>query len=238
MIVRGIVVAGDPVSGRPVSGETVGLSEVVLFADDFSAGLSDEWVLTQGGGDSCTAEVVDGELVMTVTSGGVGADLWFNGDVGPLQAVPVTGDFEVTTTLRVRNGDDSGPCPANDASYRQFGVSMQDPDRTVLNYVSLSIGDSAAADLRCEWKSTVDSVSVFDSISAPLGRGQIRCRRTGQVFDLYYRATAGAPWTLVQSVDRSADPLPATLAVGLIVYASTSDPDITGFCSSFTVASS
>ncbi len=237
------------VAGERVGASTVGALVVVpdvvgvdagasiLLRDTFGGDtLSSAWTLTQGGGDSCTAAVDGGELVMTVTAGGVGQDLWFNGDEGPLLAIDVDGDFEVIATLRVRNGDDSGPCPSNDGAYRQFGVSMQDPDRTLLNYVSLSIGDSAAADLRCEWKTTVDSVSVFDSISAPSGAGQIRCRRTWQVFDLHYRATAGSSWTLVQSIDRTASPMPAVLAVGLIVYASTADPDITGYCDAITIA--
>lgn len=226
-------VIGSAVSGMVVAGEIVG-SSVAFVSDSFTA-ISGDWSLIQGGGDSCTVESVDGELVMHVTVGGVGADLWFNGDEGPIFGQLVSGDFDAVATVRVRNGDDSGPCPSNDAAYRQFGLSMQDPDRTVLNYVSISIGDSAQTDLRAEWKTTVDSVSVFDSISAPSGAGQVRCRRTGQMFDLYYRPTQGSSWTLVQSIDRTADPLPDELNVGLICYASTTDPDITGFCDSIVI---
>lgn len=239
MIVRGDVVAGMSVAGSRVEGATVGEdASSVIFSDSFVGDtLSPSWTLTQGGGDSCTVEVVGGELVMHVTVGGVGADLWFNGDVGPILGQLVSGDFDAIATVRVRNGDDSGPCPSNDAAYRQFGLSMQDPDRTtVLNYVSISIGDSAQADLRAEWKTTVDSVSVFDSISAPTGSGQVRCRRTGQVFDLFYRASQGSSWTLVQSIDRTASPLPDELEVGLICYASAADPDITGFCDAIVVS--
>lgn len=238
MSVRGERVVGARASAGVVGGESVGLdvASSLLLRDTFGGGALDAaWTLEQGGGDSCTVDVVDGELVMAVTLGGLGGDLWFNADEGPLLSQLVYGDFDAVATVRVRNGDDSGPCPANDAAYRQFGLSMQDPDRTTLNYVSMTIGDSAAADLRAEWKSTVDSVSVFDSISAPTGAGQVRCRRRGQVFDLFYRASSGSSWTLVQSVDRTSAPLPDGLAVGLICYASAADPDITGFCDAIVV---
>lgn len=198
------------------------------LSDTFSgAALDAKWTVFEGDGTASIA-VSGGELNLTCNAGASADSFWFNGEQGILIHQSVTGNFDVIATLRIRNTADSGLPPAT--QFRIAGIAAHDPDRaTDLDYVHVGLGATAEADLRCEWKTTVASVSTFGSVSAPTGVGQIRLTRSGQLFTAYYRASAGDAWTTVQAMDRTAAALPNTLQVGMMVYSNQFAHDIRGF---------
>lgn len=167
--------------------------------------------------------------------GSIGPALWYDGFDGALRYLAVTGDFDASIDMRVSNGTDTGPMPVT--GYRIGAFQAHDPDRaTQRNYVSVGLGAIALADLRAEWKSTVDDESDsgvlatgdFGSISHPSGEGRLRILRVGALFRLFVDATE------LLSVTRA--DLPATLQVGFCLYTNqTGDPDSIAHARDFTL---
>lgn len=200
--------------------------DLAPLSDDFlGAAISSAWVNYEGDGTSSIA-VSGGELNLTCNQGGAADSFWFNGEQGILLHKVVTGNFDVVADVRVRNLADSGLPTVGDGNFRIAGLAAHDPNRaTNLNYVHVGLGCTASAAITCEWKTTVNNVSTFGSVAAPSGTGQLRLVRQGQVFTAYYRALTTDPWTTVQVMDRTANPLPSALQVGLMVYASVAGHD-------------
>lgn len=188
--------------------------------------------LYQGDG-TVTTSVTGGEMNTTVNAGGTGDAFWFDSEQGCLYYVAVSGDFDAVLTGRVRNLADDGLPTVGDGNFRIAGLAAHDPDRaTDLNYIHVGWGCTASVAITCETKNTVDSVSDYDEAPAATGAGQLRIVRTGQVFRLYSRASAGAAWTLQNTYDRTAAPMPTTLHVGpMPPYASVPTHDMRLFVS-------
>lgn len=161
--------------------------------------------------------------------------LWFSGFEGMLVYKLIDGDFDVVAWLRLSNDADNALPTIS--GYKVAGLQAHDPTRPDFNYVHVGLGVLSPdhADLRAEWKTTVDSQSdsgalatgEFDSISWPSGEGQIRLTRVGDVFTMYVRPLAGGAWTQLQQVTRA--DLPEELQVGLTFYSNANnvDPDVT-----------
>lgn len=200
------------------------------LSDDFvGASIGAKWSHYQGGGTG-TIAVSGGELNYTVNAGGIGQAFWFDANQGTLLYQLVSGNFDATANVRVRNSADSGLPTVGDGNYRIAGIAAHDANRASLNYVHVGLGCTASAAITCEWKTTVNSVSTFGSIAAPSGAGQIRIVRSGQIFTTYYRALVTDAWTTVQTIDRTANALPTQLQVGFMVYASVAGHDERIFC--------
>lgn len=214
-IVRPIVVSPEVVAAEVVrrNNDLAGLS------DDFSAGMG-QWTLYEGDGTAVTS-TSGGQLNLTCNAGGAGDSLWFQSDEGILWYQLISGNFDAVATVRVRNLANDGLPTVGDGNFRVGVLAAHDPDRsTNLDYVHVGLGCIASAGIEAEYKSTVASVSSYASVPAPTGVGVLRIRRIGQLFSLYIGTT------LLQAYDRTAAPLPATLQVGLGVYASVASHDL------------
>lgn len=223
--VGGYAAAGAPARGLPVHA-TEPTNDLVELCDGYDgAAVNGRWSSFQGGG-TITESVASNEHNLTCNAGGAGQSFWFDTNQGILKFQNISGNFQMIDTVRVRNLADSGLPTVGDGNFRIAGIAAHDPNRAVnLNYVHLGLGCTASAGIQAEWKTTVNSVSTFNSVAAATGIGQLRMDRKGQIFDLYYRATVDAAWTLVQSIDRSASPMPLLLQVGRMVYASVAGHD-------------
>lgn len=216
----------------PGADDEAPLVDLSFDGDSVPAALT----LYQGDG-TVTTSVSGGLMNTTVNAGGTDDAFWFNAEQGCLYSVAVTGDFDAVLTGYVRNLADDGLPTVGDGNFRIAGLAAHDPDRaTDLNYVHIGWGCTASAAITCETKNTVDSVSDYDEAPAATGAGQLRIRRDGQVFRLYSRASPGAAWTLQNTYDRTADPMPDTLDVGpMPPYASVADHDMRLLVSHFRV---
>lgn len=183
--------------------------------------------------------VASGYVDLPLSTGGASGSFWFGPNAGQLLPQLLTGDFDVAADLQALNEDgDDLPPATGDA--RLVVLAAHDPDRTTaLNYVHRGIGrapgGSEAGDgIIDEWKTTVDSVSTWDTFEAPnpsTARAWVRLRRVGAVFTSW-TSTDGVTWGNEHS-DTRAD-LPAELEVGIAVYSSASTADVRGRC--FTVS--
>lgn len=258
-IVAPVVTAPSVVSCSVVSPTVVGpaanapTDPLSFLDDDFGVSILDPKWLTYEGNNTLISSVSGGELDLTCdegwggsgdpTTGGVvmtgTGSLWFGWSTGVLLYQAVTGDFDARAVVRVRNTADDGLPTTGDGVYRVAGLACHDPDRaSTLNYFHVGLGCVASAAIECEWKDTRDSVSTFAAHSdadTASGTGEIRLLRQGDVYTAFYRAASSAPWVTVQARDRSSAPLPDTLHVGLMAYASTSAHDIRIFVDSFHV---
>lgn len=234
-IVRGSIVTGTTVAGEVVRVVTEGGNDLSSMNDNFQgAALAAKWTDYEGSG-ATTIAVANSDLNLTVDAGGVGFAFWFDANLGTLLYQLVTGNFDAVATIRVRNLADSGLPTVGDGNYRIAGLAAHDPNRAALNYEHVGLGCTASAAITTEWKTTVASVSTFGVTAAPTGAGQVRLRRVGQFFYAYYREVSSAAWTLIHTTDRTATPMPTTLQLGFMVYASVASHDIRLFCDDFSV---
>lgn len=173
--------------------------------------------------------VASGFVDLEVDVGGSGGAFWFDAFDGPLIGQAITGDFDVATEMQIFDQAGTGLPPSGSA---RLGVlAAHDPDRsTVLNYVHRGIGrapgGTAGSGIVDEWKSTTDSVSVWDTFAAPdvvTARAWVRLRRDGSLFTSW-TSTDGVTWGNEHTSDRP--DLPATLQVGLGAYSSAADADL------------
>jgi hypothetical protein len=194
--------------------------------------LDEKWQLYEGSGE-LTSIVGGGVLRLEIDAGASGGSFWYSNFEGVLLYQEVTGDFDVVATLEVFDAAGTGPAPT--ANFELAGIAAHDPDRAGgLNYVHCALGAADEADLRAEWKTTVESNSdsgnietgLFGSISWPSGAGQLRLRRIGQVFTAFVRATSGDSWTEIQEIDRTSAPMPEVLQVGPMLYSNQASHDI------------
>lgn len=213
-----------------------------LFRALFDGTTSPTGLTLYNGDGTGTVAISGGELGLTINAGGTGDSLWFDGDEGVLVYTLVTGDFDAVASVRVRNSANDGLPTVGDGNYRVAGLAAHDPDRTggVLNYVHVGLGCIATAGIEVEYKTTIDSLSDYNNTAptgASTGAGQLRIRRIGTVFSLFYRVNAAAAWTLVQAYDRSDDDvMPATLQLGFICYSNQAVHDIRLFSDSLVVS--
>jgi len=239
-LVAGEVVAGNVLAGTTVDGRVPSLATawdpIVNLRDEFGGDtLASKWTLYEGDG-TATIAVSGSELNLTCNAGGAADSFWFDGEQGILLYQLVTGNFDAQARIRVRNSADSGLPTVGDGNFRIAGLAAHDPDRaTNLDYVHVGLGCTASAGITCEWKTTVASVSTYGAVAAATGVGEIRILRVGQLFTMYYRASAADAWTEVQAIDRTAAALPTTLQLGFMVYASVASHDERIFVDRFSV---
>lgn len=179
---------------------------------------------------------LNGFLNVRPVQGGAGVtgSLWFDDNDGILIYKLVTGNFTAILDCIARDAAGTSAPPIVAGQWRLTGLAAHDPAEAPLptgfNYVHVAYGsvNEDLTQLVCEWKNCVNSVSPYGNIPWPTGRGQLRIDRTAQLFDLYTRSSPSAPWVTVNSINRAANPLPATLRVGMMAYSSAVASDISG----------
>lgn len=161
--------------------------------------------------------VEDGMLVLEPISGG-----WFEELHGGHLYVPVTGDFIVTTRIRVEGTDAQVPQTLFSLAGlfvrapREISAATWAPGRE--NWLFFSIGTSAPAGTpQFEIKTTTNSLSTLKILPAPTGWVELRVARHGELFTLLQRAQGEKEWTIADQMIRP--DLPAVLNVGLTAYA-------------------
>lgn len=205
------------------------------FQENF---VSPRWTMrkpaaTQG------ATVWGGFLRLPILGGGTGANrsFWFDNDDGILLYQSVTGDFDAQAYCEARNAADTAAAPVT--NFQIVGLACHDPAEApgTYNYVHVGLGSNGTASLQVEFKTTNNSVSTFTYTPLVSGSAWIRLVRIGQVFTTYWRTSTSNPWTLRDSVDRSAigPAMPNTLQLGLMTYANVAVSDILGRFANFTV---
>jgi hypothetical protein len=91
------------------------------------------------------------------------------------------------------------------------------------NYVFAVVGVDVN-DYSVETKTTVNGASTYVGPSWPVPDAELRICRSGSQFQLLKRAPGASVWQLAITYDRK--DLPATLAVGPVVYAPAARPDL------------
>ncbi|MEL7495445.1 MAG: hypothetical protein AAGJ95_15990 [Cyanobacteria bacterium J06554_11] len=161
--------------------------------------------------------VEDGVLVLQPRSSG-----WFEDNTAGHLYQEVTGDFIVTTRLKVEGTQSSVP----QRSFSLAGLFIRAP-RTITaanwvpnqeNWLFFSLGTAfPARQSQFEIKSTYNSLSTLKISEAPTGWLRLRVARSGELFTLLYQAEGSSEWMVLDQFIRP--DLPETLNVGLTAYA-------------------
>jgi hypothetical protein len=189
--------------------------------DDFEAGsLDPSWTVLNPA--IATVSVASGQLHLQVNT----ASNWFNSTESVLVYKLVTGDFDVHTTVHATKTSNLAEEP--DPQFRLGGLLARDPASSPANsnFVHVALGaGSFAVPVASEDKTTDDSSSVYTFHPIVVTEGDIRLRRVGDDFSMYYRPIGNMTWSLLGTHTRA--DLPATLQIGLMAYDPNGSPDIT-----------
>ena len=200
------------------NGQTVTAGVEAPRSDEFDGAIGQEW--TPQNIELVDVEVSEGALVMTPNQFSV----WFHADQGPAYFQSVSGDFQVTTSVRARSAD-SPDRPVE--SYFQFaGLMVRDPASDgpePENYVFSVVGYRGDY-LSHETKNTVNDLSMVDGPPWPTGDAELRICRVGPDIKLFIRTIGAAEW--IPAIEYTRDDFPAELQVGPIAYAYTDDVDL------------
>lgn len=150
-------------------------------------------------------------------------------EIGPDAPTPTPVDFDARVRLVATNAAEDGPVAEGDPGQWCFGVFYFEGAESAggcPNSTHAGIGvDGDTAQRVIEVKNTVDSVSTYPVTDQDVLEGDIRCVRVGQLFEWSWRpATSGEPlesdedWTVLQLIDRSANPISETGHLGASVY--------------------
>ena len=150
--------------------------------------------------------------------------LWYQRSEGPLVYKETTGNFVISTRVRVRR--ESNPSvPVGLTGYYQFGgLMVRDPYSSEENYVFLVVGERGSSQLCVEGKSTRNGSSDVVWSHPPRDHADIELRicRVNSHVSIWQREIGDSQW-MEADTQRSSfgrGDLPSTVQVGLIVYAS------------------
>ncbi len=193
------------------------------FADTFGGGsLDPSWTVYNP--SLVQIAVGSGALSLTPTMTG-GGNIWFNDGEGPLVYKTITGDFTVTTVAHAEDPSNPGNPPPT--QFRLGGLLVRDPGGTPgarnSAHVALGAGD-VAHPITVEDKTTVASASNYLFYSIASADIELRITRSGATISLYYRGIGAGTWTLARA--HAHPEMPATVQVGMMVYALDPPPGI------------
>jgi PfpI family intracellular protease len=148
---------------------------------------------------------------------------WFEDMIGGHLHREVTGNFIITTRLRVTGT--TAAVPQTAFSLAGLFIRAPRPGLTAENWrpgkenwMFLSVGSaSPAGTSQFEIKSTTNSLSSLKFSPAPQGWMQLRIARHGELFTLLHKADGATEWTVLEQFIRP--DLPETLQVGITAYA-------------------
>lgn len=162
-------------------------------------------------------KVENGRLVLQPRSSG-----WFEDNYAGHLYREVTGDFIVTTRIRVQGTKTATP----QRSFSLAGLFIRAP-RTFTreswkpkgeNWLFFSTGTAfPAGKPQFEIKSTYDSLSTLKISAAKPGWTRLRVARSGELFTLLYQEEGSQDWKMIDQFIRP--DLPETLNVGITAYA-------------------
>jgi hypothetical protein len=162
-------------------------------------------------------KVEGGRLVLRPKSSG-----WFEDNTAGHLYRQVTGDFIVTTRLKV----EGTRTPVPQRSFSLAGLFIREPHAINQanwkpkqeNWLFFSAGTAfPAGRSQFEIKSTYNSLSTLKISDAKPGWVRLRIARSGELFTLLYREDGANEWKVLDQFIRP--DLPATLNVGLTAYA-------------------
>ncbi len=163
-----------------------------------------------------TAKISNGNFVIQPKSSG-----WFEDNYGGFLYHEVTGDFIVSTRIKVEGN--GVPTPETSFSLaglfirkpRDFSAESWRPGQE--NWLFFSTGCATESGKpQFEIKSTYQSTSTLKIFPSKQGWMDLRIVRLGEIFSLLYRYD-GAEWTLLDQFIRP--DFPMTLQVGITAYA-------------------
>lgn len=215
--------AGPPPTVTTTSTSTTTSTTLPDLDDTFDGpGLDPSWTVYNPG--KVSLSVSGGALHLEPTATG-GPNMWFDDGEGPLVYKLVTGDFDVSAVLATR--DPAVPANPPPPEYRLAGILARDPASAPgdINTVHVALGaGSNVQGTSYEYKSTDGSTSTWATTPTPSPAGEVRLRRSGATVEMYWRPDSVSSWTMIQSFNRP--DLPATMQVGLMVYALTAPASI------------
>jgi len=158
----------------------------------------------------------DGQLVLQPVSSG-----WFEDNQAGHLYHQITGDFIATTRIEVVGTNADLP----QTSFSLAGLFIRAPREVSAaswtpgqeNWLFFSVGTAApAGEPHYELKTTTNSLSTLQILSAQTGPVDLRIARHGEIFTLLARPE-GQQWAVVEQIIRP--DLPLVLNVGLTAYA-------------------
>ncbi len=208
-------------AGPAAQGEAM----VAAMSDDFEeSSLSAHWALLDSR-NAADARVDSGRLILEMRS----TALWYNAQNAPLLSKTINGNFRMTARVHAYRASD--PRMPLVREVHLGGLMARDPDNRGPtpneNYVLIVLGRAYAPENSVETKTTVDSMSTWNSPAWPTTEAELRICRVGSSFNMYKRNLGATAWTLAMTYDRP--DLPPTLQVGACAYASgspTMPPDL------------
>jgi hypothetical protein len=197
-------------AARPASG---GLS------DEFDGkSLSSTWTVFKGDENvSFKATVEGGQLHLVPRANCV----WYQARNGPALFKRVSGDFKMTSTVRVASVANPSDVPRYE--YQFGGLMARHPDSRRENYVFAVVGWRESY-LALESKTTVNGESTILAPEWPSGEAELRICRSGATFVLLARKPGASKW-IEQGRHQRSD-LPAEVQVGPIAYTYTNKYDL------------
>jgi hypothetical protein len=194
---------------------------LAALSDSFAGDtLSDSWT-TYSPVSGSEFTVTGGDLRMTPGDAASGFAGHPNPTPGPFSYKSVGSDFDVRVTVRFRNGADDGDPPSD--AFRTAGIYIAASQSGATNWIHLGVGTATSgASPRHTW-TVADSSGANVQTQAIVGsfHSDYRVVRSGQSFVLSYRAhdsgvalDSDSGWTVGNTYDRSADPMPSTLLLG------------------------
>lgn len=191
-------------------------------------------------------QVDNGHLEMSLNNCNDAVCVWFRQNAGPMVYTNYTGNFKVTTLVRVKDSlDPTQSLPLLPYGFLFAGLIARDPASSNSgvqeNYVFSVIGLRGAGQYTNELKTTVNDTSTVWEKSEYLSTlntldAEIRICRIDQLFQFYVKESGS--WVKVnRDADRSENPLPDTLQLGMIVYDYYTDDRIQGNFDYFRVQS-
>lgn len=157
-------------------------------------------------------QTIAGELTIVP-----GRSWWVNRDRAFALVKPVTGDFVVTTKIRVSGKESALPT----ANWSLSGLLLRraTTDRAKENWLAFRIGRVDELDV-FERKTTVNGTSVLKLSPAPTGWVELRVARVGSYF-VFLRRAPGGKWQYHWSYVRP--DLPQSLLVGVDAFSGYED---------------
>src|SRR5690606_12581970 len=174
-------------------------------------------------------ETSDGEFRFAPSVGGPDGSSWYQRNDGQLLYRRLSGDaWRIEAKIRVLNAAGTGLPPTtqfriggiavHDFSNWPSSPSSDDSDRQAdYNFIHGGFGAFNRASIQAEWKNNVNGTTNTEAEDFPSGDGFIAIERSGQEFAIEVSGD-GESWTPLQSIDRSSNPMPETLNMGVMAY--------------------
>lgn len=216
----------------PTNAVSTSIEPLSALSDDFEAGALDgTWTVHNG--PLMQFSLSGGALELEPAQTGP-SSIWFDDHEGPAVLKPITGDFDVRSTVRVFDPAQQNLPPA--PFYRLAGLVARSPQNApgALDWVHVAIGGGdGAVPFAFEDKSTNDSISDYVLHPGAAMDSELRIVRQGATFTLFARPVGAPQWQLLRSHVRP--DLPAALEVGPMIYSLNAPAGIRARFEDFTV---